>query len=389
MNSTPGAPTHAPLVSAQAAGIPWYCWAAALGATSIQVGMIWDISWHQTIGRDSFWTPAHMAIYLGGVIPGLSCGWLVLQTTFFGTAHARATAVRVWGFCGPLGAWLCLWGALTMLTSAPFDDWWHTAYGLDVKIISPPHIVLALGGAAIRIGAVILVLACHNRAAETQQRGPALLFLFLAGGMLAGNTVLTRDYNFPNQQHSNLFYQVSALVYPIILVASASASKLRWAATGVAAFGMASVCSLVWVLPLFAAEPRLGPIYNPVERMVAPLFPPLLIVPAFGIDVLRQRLGTVREWRLAAVLSLAFVGLFFSVQWFFSRFMLSPYSHNWFFAGDRIWAYSVRPGDWQYEFWHQDTDAVSLLGLGIALLISLLAVRLGLWVGNGLARVQR
>ena len=30
-----------------------------------------------------------------------------------------------------------------MLTSAPFDNWWHDAYGLDVKIISPPHMFLA------------------------------------------------------------------------------------------------------------------------------------------------------------------------------------------------------------------------------------------------------
>ena len=32
-----------------------------------------------------------------------------------------------------------------MLTSAPFDNWWHNAYGLDVKIVSPPHTLLILG----------------------------------------------------------------------------------------------------------------------------------------------------------------------------------------------------------------------------------------------------
>jgi len=32
-----------------------------------------------------------------------------------------------------------------MLTSAPFDNWWHNAYGLDVKIVSLPHSILALG----------------------------------------------------------------------------------------------------------------------------------------------------------------------------------------------------------------------------------------------------
>ena len=42
--------------------------AAAAGATSIVVGLLWDISWHRSIGRDTFWTPAHMAIYLGGLL---------------------------------------------------------------------------------------------------------------------------------------------------------------------------------------------------------------------------------------------------------------------------------------------------------------------------------
>jgi hypothetical protein len=38
------------------------------------VGVIWDISWHMTIGRDTFWTPAHLAIYVGGVSAGSRAG---------------------------------------------------------------------------------------------------------------------------------------------------------------------------------------------------------------------------------------------------------------------------------------------------------------------------
>src|SRR5262245_4836820 len=133
------------------AGISWVIPAAVIATTSIVVGVIWDISWHRTIGRDTFWTPAHMAIYLGGVLAGLSGAWLILTTTF-GSEAVRATGVRVWGFRGPLGAWIMIWGATAMLTSAPFDDWWHNAYGLDVKILSPPHAVLGLGMITIQMG---------------------------------------------------------------------------------------------------------------------------------------------------------------------------------------------------------------------------------------------
>ena len=47
-------------------------WAAAvtLAATCIILGLLWDISWHSTVGRDTFWTSAHMVIYLGGTLGG-------------------------------------------------------------------------------------------------------------------------------------------------------------------------------------------------------------------------------------------------------------------------------------------------------------------------------
>src|SRR5258707_9113723 len=93
------------------AAVSGHARAVLFGATSIVIGVLWDISWHSTIGRDTFWTPAHLAIYLGGVLGGMSCGWLVLKTTFKGSVEERAVSVRFWGFRGPLGAWLCIWGA--------------------------------------------------------------------------------------------------------------------------------------------------------------------------------------------------------------------------------------------------------------------------------------
>ena len=50
-----------------------------------------------------------------------------------------------------------------MLTSAPFDDWWHNTYGLDVVILSPPHMVLAMGIMMVQFGAIMGVLALQNR----------------------------------------------------------------------------------------------------------------------------------------------------------------------------------------------------------------------------------
>jgi hypothetical protein len=114
--------------------IYWPGWLLALATTSIAVGIIWDISWHISIGRDTFWTPAHLAIHFGGILGGFIGGWLALQSTFFARAEERAASVGILGARAPLGAWVAMWGAVAMITSAPFDDWWHNAYGLDVRI---------------------------------------------------------------------------------------------------------------------------------------------------------------------------------------------------------------------------------------------------------------
>src|SRR5882762_3276492 len=63
------------------ASVPWYIWVGVLAVTSSSIGGAWDVSWHRSIGRDTFWTPAHMAIYACGVLAGIICSWLIVKAT--------------------------------------------------------------------------------------------------------------------------------------------------------------------------------------------------------------------------------------------------------------------------------------------------------------------
>lgn len=376
--------------------IPWYCHAVVFGATCILIGIIWDISWHSTIGRDTFWTPAHLAIYLGGTLGGLCCGWLVLKTTFHGSSEERARAVRVWGFRGPLGAWVSIWGAIAMLTSAPFDNWWHDAYGLDVQILSPPHSVLAAGMYAVVAGALLLVLSLQNRSAHSaEERRPSGSGLFVYGGgiLLAMASIMVTEYSMPNQQHTSIYYKVSCGMYPLILVALARASTLRWPATTITAIYMGLMMAMIWILPLFPATPQLAPIYNRVTHMVPAAFPHLLIVPAIAIDLLLQWIGRGRGWKrdllLVFLIALTFVALFIPVQWFFSKYILSPAADNWIFAGNRYWSYGASPGEWRTRFWNLENDPLTLKGTGMAFFLALASSGIALWRGNWLAHVKR
>ena len=372
---------------------PWFCHALVLAATCILVGIVWDISWHSTIGRDTFWTPAHICIHFGGSLGGFVCGWLVLRATFFGTAEERAAGVRVWGFRGPLGAWVTIWGALAMLTSAPFDNWWHDAYGLDVEILSPPHSVLAAGMYFHVLGGLLLVLSLQNRSAESRQPLGRGLFAFAGGILVALAAVMVTEKSLPNQQHSATFYHITCGVFPFFLVSLGRASQLRWPATTIAGIYMALMCAAVWILPLFAARPMLAPIYNPVNHMVPPAFPLLLIVPAVGMDLIFRFLGKGRGWRrdlaLVPLLATVFTALFMLAQWHFSRHLISPEAENWFFNGSGFFTFADKRTPMWNAFWNLKNDPITIQTIGISWLIALGASATGLAAGNWMSKVKR
>src|SRR3954467_4267034 len=241
--------------TAASARAPWSIYAVLFASLSVILGVVWDISWHRTIGRDTFWTPAHLGIYLGGIVAGLTCGWVALTTTFGGSESARGSAVRFWGFRAPLGAWVCIWGAFAMVTSAPFDDWWHNAYGLDVKIISPPHTVLGLGMFAISVGAMLLVLARQNRLQDVAATKGSGLFIYTGGVFVLLGSIFLLEYIYPNEQHTARFLIVCAMMYPARLVALSCAGRTSWPATRVAAIYMGMLLGIDWVLGRFPATP--------------------------------------------------------------------------------------------------------------------------------------
>ncbi len=380
------------VISDRNAPAAWPSFVLAFAATCITVGIIWDISWHETIGRDTFWTPAHLAIYLGGALGGCVGGWLAIQHTFLAGPTEKAASVRVFGARAPLGAWVVIWGATAMLMAGPFDNWWHNAYGLDVKIISPPHALLGMGMFGITFGALLTVLTRQNRSRQGTGSG---LFIYVGGLFLVMAGVFIMEYIFPNMQHTALFYQVCALSIPFRIIAMGRAGRTSWATTKVAAVYILVECLMIWILQFFPAHPKLAPIFNPVTHMVPPPFPLLLIFPALAIDLVLREAEDVSGWRvglLAIILGVAFLGVFIPTQWFFAEFMLSPHADNWFFAADRVWSYQNEMGDWTKQFWRRDDPAANLFtvhAMAWALGLAIFTSWLGLLLGGWMRKVQR
>ena len=377
--------------SAAARPIPWYIWSNVVAVVSSVIGGAWDISWHESVGRDTFWTPAHLLIYLCGVLSGLCCGYLILRTTLQRDSPLGAHAVSMWGFRGPLGAFMCAWGGVAMITSAPFDNWWHNAYGLDVKILSPPHILLALGMMAIRFGTLVMILAELNRA-EGEYRSRlerVLLFVFIfLLGMTAG--VMQED-TFRIFMHGARFYVVVMFIAPIWMAAVARATLHRWAATIMTGLYTAVHLAFTWGLPLVPAQPKLGPVYQRITHLVPPDFPLLMIVPAIVFDLVRRRIGEWSKWAQSAALGAAVFASFIAVQWPFANFLMSPASRNWVFATNDF-AYffpSTEPLVRNIFVPTEQGPAQFALRLALALLVAVVTIRIGFGWGDWMRRVRR
>jgi hypothetical protein len=376
---------------AATASIPWYIWCCLASVISCVVGSAWDISWHESIGRDSFWTAAHMLIYLSGVLAGISCGYLILSTTFRKNSPLYDVSISMWGFRGPLGAFICAWGGVAMIASAPFDNWWHNSYGLDVKILSPPHVLLALGMIGIRFGLLVMVLAEMNRA-EGIYRQRLERILFVTFVFLMGMTVgIAQEFTNRVFMHGSRFYLVIMIAAPIWVAAVAWVAKNRWAATIMTAMFTALHLCFVWGFPLVPAEPKLGPVYQHITHLVPPDFPVLLIIPAIIFDFLRQRTADGSRWKQAATLGAAFLVSFVAVQWPFAEFLMSPASRNKIFQTTNF-PYFVPPtSPWVRNIYipTEHGPAQFWIRMLIALCVSILMVRIGMAWGEWMRRIRR
>ena len=381
---------------ARPASVPWYVWCGVVAVTSAAIGGAWDVSWHRSIGRDTFWTPAHMAIYACGVLAAVVCGYLIFATTFGSSTYLRSISVSVLGFRAPLGAFVAAWGGIAMLTSAPFDNWWHNAYGLDVKIVSPPHALLILGIRGVTVGVLFLILAAMNRAREAGATGEhgfqsmQFLFLYLGGMIVLGQMFFLIEYTWDVELHNSTAYIAMAIAIPLVLAMISRASQHRWAATIAAAvytfFGIAEIL----ILPLFPAQPKLGPVFFPVTHLVPAKFPILIIVPALALDLLWKRMRNWKSWQVALLSGAVFVAVLVAVEWPFASFLMTPAAANRFF-GTIYFQYSSPSWgvDRLRHFFEAQQGLPLFLGFAKAAIYGAIGTWIGLGFGGWMRKVQR
>ncbi len=141
-------------------------------------GNAWDLYWHIMVGRDSFWIPPHTMMYTAVAIGGLTAAAMVLAHTFGSASGENVT--RFLFVRAPLGYIVLGLGALQMVLSAPFDDWYHRRFGLDVTVWSPPHLIGFSGATVMLAGLTIAATSERLRLAALPAKEERRFFWLLA-----------------------------------------------------------------------------------------------------------------------------------------------------------------------------------------------------------------
>jgi len=233
---------------------------ALLGAIVFLEGSSWDIQWHSLIGRDRTLIPPHVMMLIGVTISGLSG----LLTVCIESLWARRSEIVkkhstnfVAIFYGPLGAYIVGFGALLAAVAFPLDAYWHTLYGIDVRIWAPFHIMFAASMGIVALGAVYMLVSVarlakgQNDALTTRvaYAGAVValatmmsLFTILLFDALRGGNLLRLG-----SLRLSVFPLLSSILIAFIFVVAVYAIPRRWAATSV----VTCYCLLAGVMAVF------------------------------------------------------------------------------------------------------------------------------------------
>src|SRR5437764_7949605 len=250
-------------------------------------GSGWDVPWHAIVGRDTFWSTPHLFIYTGVALWGVAA--LIATVTAMAGRPIRGRALVLGPLRAELGLALIGAGALVTILAGPFDNLWHTIFGRDVDIWSPPHLAGIAGGV---IGLLGWLAATAPGVFPMDERLRRFLRLFTLGNLIAISVFALNFYYITSVTREGFFYPllVSALVPATLAIATVALSGR----------GAATWAALAYtVIALLGYEMLAGSGWRP------PAFPPLVIAGATAIDLLRARAGR-RSHPLALRLAFTF-----------------------------------------------------------------------------------
>jgi hypothetical protein len=283
-------------------GYPGWAMAGALSGLwalgTAVVGLYWDVAWHIDLGRDKqLFTPPHTMIVIGlaGIV------YSACIAVLFATLDDAPVRLGIPGVRIPYSAVPMFALGVGALVSFPLDALWHEAYGLDVTLWSPTHLMLVGGGGLATIP-TWLMLVEGRPAGRTTLLGRGIAALAL-GAILVALSCFQGEFDFGVPQ-----FQV---LYLPVLIAAAAAFTLVVARAALGPWG--AIKALVAYLIVRGAVALIvwGPLHHTFPRF------PLYLASAVVVEAVAAWLGTDNRLRyaLASGVAIATLGMAGELAW--------------------------------------------------------------------------
>ena len=245
-------------------------------------GLYWDVAFHIDFGRDvNLFTPSHTMIVLalGGLL--VTAGVVVL----FATLEKADAGRRIWGLQVPWSAFAL--GALGLggLIAFPLDELWHQAFGIDVTLWSPTHLMLVGAGSLATVALWLMMREARGQAEPTLLG--RIVEVVVLGAVLTALSTVQGEFDFGVPQFQVLFLPV--------LVAAASGFALVLARVALGRGGAAKALLAFLVLRSLLALLVGGALNHTVPRF------PLYLGAMLVVEAAGWWLGTERRLRFAVV----------------------------------------------------------------------------------------
>ena len=275
---------------------------ALFGLLMAGEGFYSDVAWHVALGRDDeLLTAPHTSILLGlvWILGGAVLGTVV--ATLDGVDGWHVGALRVPPTLAPLWAL-----GVAAVAGFPIDEVWHQAYGIDVTMWSPTHMLMILGASFTGLAAWIVLAGAGVR--PTDGRWARGLHLLCAWLTLQGLVASQGEFSFGVPQFSQVFHPVLICLAAGLALVATRLVHGPWWTVGVA------VASFVLMSGGIGGD-------SPVEARQGGTF----VVSAVLVEVVARALGTGRRLRfaLAAGLAVGTVGL--AAEWWWNQGAPQPW----------------------------------------------------------------
>jgi hypothetical protein len=274
-------------------------------------GFYADVTWHIALGRDDkLMTAPHSGILLGLV---MILGGAVLATVV--ATFDQVDGIRLGGLRIPRSL-VPLWAlGLGAVAGFPLDEVWHQAYGVDVTMWSPTHMLMILGATFTGLAAWLIVAETGVRATDGA-RG-RIAHLLCAWLTIQGLLAPLGEFTFGVPQFSLLFS-------PIIICLAA----------GIALVAIRLVLGAWWMLGLVVVNFVLqvldftngGGSDAPVDTRFGATF----LVSAAVVELVALALGTDRRLRFALTSGVGIATLGLAGEYAWNRDALQPWTSHLF-----------------------------------------------------------